>query len=88
MADTKARTTRGERRGSARQRGYTARWERARRLYLAEHPTCVMCEREGRIAAATVVVDATATSPSPVATVQDVRKYRYFMQISLTSGNA
>jgi 5-methylcytosine-specific restriction enzyme A len=43
------------RRGSARARGYDARWERARKLYLAEHPLCRMCEHTGRIEPATVV---------------------------------
>lgn len=43
------------RRGSARQRGYDTRWDKARRTYLMAHPLCVMCEREGRVTAATVV---------------------------------
>lgn len=30
-------------RGTARQRGYTARWERFRRHYLRRHPQCVSC---------------------------------------------
>lgn len=42
-------------RGSARERGYNTRWEKARKTYLASHPLCVMCKREGRIAPATVV---------------------------------
>lgn len=44
-----------QRRGSARQRGYDSRWDKARRTFLAEHPLCVMCEREGRVTPATVV---------------------------------
>lgn len=44
-----------ERRGSSRQRGYTARWERARNVFLAANPLCVMCEREGRFTPATIV---------------------------------
>lgn len=43
------------RRGSARQRGYTHRWVKARATYLKRHPLCVMCEREGRVTAARVV---------------------------------
>lgn len=44
-----------ERRPSARQRGYTSKWEKARKAYLAEHPLCETCRRAGRITAATVV---------------------------------
>ena len=44
-----------ERRGSSRERGYTARWDKARRLYLRAHPLCVMCERAGRLTSATAV---------------------------------
>lgn len=36
-------------RGTAHERGYTARWRRARARYLWEHPLCVECEREGRV---------------------------------------
>ncbi len=42
-------------RGNATQRGYDARWRKARAAYLAEHPLCVMCEAEGRVTAAKVV---------------------------------
>lgn len=44
-----------DRRASAHQRGYDARWRRARLAYLAAHPLCVMCRRLGRTTAATVV---------------------------------
>lgn len=44
-----------ERRPSSRQRGYTARWGRARATYLTNHPLCVMCAAMGRITAASVV---------------------------------
>jgi 5-methylcytosine-specific restriction endonuclease McrA len=43
------------RRGSSRQRGYTTAWQKARAVYLVEHPLCVFCAREGRLTAATVV---------------------------------
>jgi len=43
------------RRGSARQRGYTSAWQKARVAYLAQHPLCVFCERDGRVTAAVVV---------------------------------
>jgi 5-methylcytosine-specific restriction endonuclease McrA len=36
-------------------RGYTYRWEQARKRYLAKHPLCVMCQAQGKVAAATVV---------------------------------
>lgn len=44
-----------QRRGSSRERGYTAQWEKARKLYLAAHPLCTMCERDGRLTPATLV---------------------------------
>ena len=37
------------------ERGYGARWRRARTQFLNEHPLCAYCEREKRITAATVV---------------------------------
>jgi len=44
-----------QRRGSARERGYNSRWEKARKTYLMRNPLCVMCQKEGRVTAATVV---------------------------------
>ena len=49
------RSAADKRRGSARARGYTYRWEQARILFLREHPLCAECLRNGRVAAATVV---------------------------------
>ena len=43
------------RRGSSRERGYTVAWQKARAAYLAQHPLCVFCEREGVVTAAVVV---------------------------------
>ena len=37
------------------ERGYGARWQRARESHLRLYPLCVMCEAEGRVTAATVV---------------------------------
>lgn len=37
------------------QRGYGYKWQQARAGYLAKHPLCCYCEREGRVTAATVV---------------------------------
>jgi 5-methylcytosine-specific restriction protein A len=42
-------------RGSARERGYNTRWDKARRTFLGRHPLCVMCEGQGRVTAASVV---------------------------------
>lgn len=36
-------------------RGYTSRWQRARRKYLETHPLCVECAKQGRYVRATVV---------------------------------
>jgi len=46
---------RDQRRGSAHQRGYTSKWQRARAGFLALHPLCDECARHGRVSAATVV---------------------------------
>jgi 5-methylcytosine-specific restriction endonuclease McrA len=37
------------------QRGYGYKWQKARERYLRANPLCVYCEREGVIAAASVV---------------------------------
>ena len=42
-------------RGSAASRGYGARWQRVRSLYLAKHPLCAECQRNNRLTAASVV---------------------------------
>lgn len=42
-------------RGNRHDRGYTSRWDRARRAYLNAHPLCVDCQAQGRITAATCV---------------------------------
>lgn len=34
---------------------YGARWKKARKVFLAEHPLCAECERQGKIVPATVV---------------------------------
>jgi 5-methylcytosine-specific restriction protein A len=44
-----------ENRGSARARGYTTRWDKARLTHLRQHPLCVMCMGKGMVVAATVV---------------------------------
>lgn len=42
-------------RGSAAERGYDARWRKARAVFLKQNPLCVHCQKEGRLTAATVV---------------------------------
>lgn len=42
-------------RGSSRERGYTSKWEKFRKTFLAEHPLCVECLKHGRIKPATDV---------------------------------
>ncbi|MCX5478464.1 HNH endonuclease [Kaistia geumhonensis] len=44
-----------ERRGSARERGYNVRWQKARQTFLARSPLCLGCESVGWIEPATVV---------------------------------
>ena len=41
-------------RGTAHQRGYTARWARASKSFLLEHPLCVLCSAAGRLTGATL----------------------------------
>jgi 5-methylcytosine-specific restriction protein A len=36
-------------------RGYDARWRKARLAYLRAHPLCVACEKEGNVTPASVV---------------------------------
>lgn len=43
------------RRGTAHSRGYTGAWQKASKGYLRKHPLCVLCEREGKVNAATLV---------------------------------
>lgn len=50
-----ARVAADRTRGSAHQRGYDSRWQRARLSFLADNPLCVECSKGGRIAEATVV---------------------------------
>ena len=50
-------TTSGLPRPSANARGYTRRWQRASQAFLAEHPLCAECERQGLPLTAAEVVD-------------------------------
>jgi len=42
-------------RGTANQRGYGYKWQKARAGFLRSHPLCVKCELESRVRVATVV---------------------------------
>ena len=42
-------------RGTATERGYNYRWQKARKSFLIRNPLCVECEREGRVESAVVV---------------------------------
>jgi len=42
-------------RGSAASRGYDWRWQKASKLYLANHPLCAECQRQGRVKVAALV---------------------------------
>jgi 5-methylcytosine-specific restriction protein A len=42
-------------RGTARERGYTTQWDKARAAYLREHPLCASCTTKGKTVTATVV---------------------------------
>ena len=44
-----------QRRGSARERGYDARWDRERLRFIALHPLCLGCEARGEITATAIV---------------------------------
>jgi len=44
-----------QRRGSAADQGYNARWRAARKRFLLNHPLCANCQKAGQITAATVV---------------------------------
>jgi len=46
---------RDQHRGSSTQRGYGYRWQKSSKGWLRVHPLCAECERQGRVAAATVV---------------------------------
>lgn len=42
-------------RGTAAQRGYDAKWRKARARYIANNPLCKKCFEQGKVIAATVV---------------------------------
>jgi len=36
-------------------RGYTYRWQKVRKLFLTQHPLCIICQSEGVITTATII---------------------------------
>ena len=44
-----------ERRGSASERGYDSLWQRARLMYLRQHPLCQRCYESGQVMPAVLV---------------------------------
>jgi len=40
---------------SAFKKGYTKQWDRARKVYLFQHPLCCMCQKEDKLTSSTVV---------------------------------
>ena len=42
-------------RANAFERGYSSRWQKVRKQFLAKHPLCVACQRAGKLTSATVV---------------------------------
>ncbi len=44
-----------QRRGSARERGYTTEWDKFARAFLASNPLCQYCATQGRVSAAELV---------------------------------
>jgi 5-methylcytosine-specific restriction protein A len=44
-----------DQRPSAQARGYGTAWAKARKGYLASHPHCIMCHKQGMVVQATVV---------------------------------
>jgi 5-methylcytosine-specific restriction protein A len=50
-----AKQVRDERRGTAHERGYGARWQATRLGYLQRHPLCCCCKANGLVRAATVL---------------------------------
>ncbi len=50
-----ARQQQDARRGSRRERGYSARWEKYRLIFLKAHPLCVDCEKQGIYTPARIV---------------------------------
>ncbi|HOF38720.1 MAG TPA: HNH endonuclease signature motif containing protein [Candidatus Hydrogenedentes bacterium] len=53
--DRRARASSDADRGNASDRGYDGTWQRARSIYLRNHPVCERCEQMGRVKTAALV---------------------------------
>ena len=53
--DSERRRAFDARRGTASERGYGWKWQKARLAYLKAHPLCVVCQAEGVVKAADTV---------------------------------
>jgi len=42
-------------RDTSNERGYSYRWQKVRKLFLTQHPLCIVCQFLGMVTAATVV---------------------------------
>lgn len=49
------RTTKRTDAGHERHKLYDSRWTKQRNYYLKTHPTCVMCDKAGKVVPATIV---------------------------------
>jgi 5-methylcytosine-specific restriction protein A len=54
LSRREANRTYDQRRGSARERGYTSRWDKASAGHLRNHPLCRYCELAGDLTPATL----------------------------------
>lgn len=54
-AERERQAAQAERRGTAAERGYGARWQATRVGFLRRHPLCECCKANGRVTAAEVV---------------------------------
>lgn len=53
--DLKRKREVDKRRGSSSSRGYNSAWTRASKIFLAQHPLCAECQRQGKVTPATEV---------------------------------
>jgi 5-methylcytosine-specific restriction enzyme A len=65
-----------DQRPSSSQRGYDARWRRARKRFLSAHPLCEDCREQGRSVIATDVDHKIAVSGPLDPLFWDVRNWR------------
>jgi 5-methylcytosine-specific restriction protein A len=64
-----------QRRGSARERGYDARWDRERAVFVRLHPLCLGCQARGEVTP-TAVVDHIIPHKGDMALFWDVKNWQ------------